>query len=116
MESEPHFSRATALRALRDHLGLSRSTYSLPSRWSYSCCITRANQPLASNATGSPFSSWPAMRTHSARLSGHAWPGTDRQPSASSSGSGATSEIFPVVSTGLTRVPRGATPSSFSKR
>lgn len=37
-----------------------RSMKSTPSRWSISCCTMRAAQPVASQLTGSPFSSTPA--------------------------------------------------------
>ena len=88
----------------------------MPLRWSYSCCMQRANQPGRVERDSVPVDveADDAARD-SPRLSGKASPGTDRQPSTSSCGSGSLlRRILEAVSVGLTTTPRAGTPSSLA--
>ena len=61
-----------------------------------------------------PSRSTPTTWAWSARLSGKASPGTDRQPSVSSSGLGRSCGILEVVTVGLMTWPCSGTPSSLA--
>src|SRR3954447_7691447 len=57
----------------------------MPSRWSLSCCRQRASSPVPSITTGCPCTSTPRTVARSGRARFEDGPGTDRQPSRSSS-------------------------------
>ena len=65
---------------------------------------------MPSTTTGAPSTSTPVTRAQSARPVGNCSPGTERQPSSSSSGSGIVSGRSEVSSTGLTTTPRARVP------
>src|SRR6202034_134579 len=96
----------TARLAERACRPIKRSRYKRPSKCPVSCWSMRANNPEPSMFIALPSASSPVTLAHCARPVGNDSPGTERQPSSSSSGSGMVSGTSEVSSTGLTTTPR----------
>ncbi len=96
-----------ARRRRRARSPVTRSAYTVPSRWSHSCCRHRAKNPVPEIRTGAPSDVTPSTTARSKRAVPASSPGRDRQPSGPRNSSPSA-----VTRRGLTMCPTWRTSSS----